>query len=228
MKKQIKNRLGAILTLLTALPFASLAQADDVDFSCMSYKVWSKSHVSNQYRSYDIVVQNDCPGAVYWAMCIERLDLNTHKVIETHNPTGYVDEGKKARVNLNLKQDMTQSRFRNRFQEFYVDIGYSIDGLPVARCYAKQCEAEKSALRSEISANEKAWKEAEKSFHAKISAECPDTGWDQETHDECVSNLMSDSDSRLEVFAATDQELREQMAAIDPDTCQVYSGELVP
>ena len=228
MKMQMQSAITAILALFAALPLTALAQESGVDFSCMSYKVWSKSHVSNQYRSYDIVVQNDCPGAVYWAMCIERLDLNTHKVTETHNPTGYVEEGKKARVNLNLKKDINKSKFRNRFQEFYVDIGYSIDGLPVAHCYATQCEARKATLRGEIRANEKAWKEAEKSLEAKISAECPNTGWDEATHDECVSKAMSHSDSGLDAFASTDKELREQMAAIDPDTCQVHSGELVP
>jgi len=228
MKIPMRNFNCAFFALLVYLPMTALAQDSGVDFSCLSYQVWGKSHVSNQYRSYDIVIQNDCPGAVYWAMCIERLDLNTHKVTETHNPTGYVDEGKKARVNLNLKKDMNKSKFRNRFQEFYVDIGYSIDGLPVAHCYGTQCENKKAPLRAEISANETAWKEAKKSLEAKISAECPDTGWETATHDECVSKAMAGSDSALAGFAATDRKLREQMAAIDPETCRVYSGELAP
>lgn len=65
MKIPMRNSTCAFLALLVCLPLTALAADSGVDFSCMSYQVWSKSHVSNQYRSYDIVIQNDCPGAVY-------------------------------------------------------------------------------------------------------------------------------------------------------------------
>lgn len=228
MKIKIKNHFPTMLCLASLLPFGTAAQAADIDFSCMSYKVWGKSHVSDQYTSYDIVLQNNCPGSVYWAMCIERLDPETHKAIETHNPTGYVDAEKKARVNLNLYKRAGHTEFRNRFQEFYVDIGYSIDSLPVANCYASQCEKNKSGLRVEISANEKAWERAEKALAARISAECPDTGWDPASFAQCESKVREINQSEMDAYVVKDQELREQMAAIDPEKCRVYSGDLVP
>lgn len=228
MKSKIKSRTAAVMALAVVPFLATGAWAADVDFSCMSYKVWGKSHVSDQYTSYDIVIQNNCPGSVYWAMCIERIDPVTHKVVETHNPTGYVDAEKKARVNLNLYKRLDDKPFRNRFQEFYVDIGYSIDSLPVAQCYAAQCESSKKALRSEIDANEKAWEKAEKALAARIEAECPDTGWDTDSLAECQSKVRTANESEMEAYVTKDQELRDQMAAIDPEICQVYSGDLVP
>ncbi len=227
MTKQKKYGFPIFLILCCSLNGAISAQAAEVDFSCMSYKVWGKSHVSDQFTSYDIVIQNSCPGSVYWAMCIERLDPDTHKVIETHNPTGYVDAEKKARVNLNLYKTSGKDLFRNRFQEFYVDIGYSIDSLPVPKCYASQCEAKKSALRQEIRSNEAAWKSAEKALAARIKADCPDTGWDTATFEECASKVKEANAPEMDAFSIKDQELRDQMAAVDPDICKIYSGDLV-
>jgi len=225
------NKMSFIpaILVLAVVPFLTTgAWAADVDFSCMSYKVWGKSHVSDQYTSYDIVIQNNCPGSVYWAMCIERIDPDTHKIVETHNPTGYVDTEKKARVNLNLYKRPGDNQFRNRFQEFYVDIGYSIDSLPVANCYAAQCENKKKELRSQIDANERAWEKAEKALRASITAECPNTGWDTDSHAECASKVRAASQSEMEAYVLKDEELRAQMAAIDPDICGVHSGDLVP
>jgi len=228
MKKLNMSIFPFILAASTWLAGAVTAQAAEVDFSCMSYKVWPKSHVSSQYMSYDIVIQNSCPGAVYWAMCIERLDPNTSKVIETHNPTGFVEVDKKARVNLNLYKKAGNDVFRNRFQEFYVDIGYSIDSLPVSHCYAKPCEAKKSTLRKAIKTNEAAWEQAEKKLNAKIAADCPDTGWDKVNPSECASKVRESSKDDFKAFAEKDRELRNQMAEIDPEICKVYSGGLVP
>ena len=227
MKTQNKSSCPAILVLSAFLAGASPVQAAEVDFSCMTYKVWGKSHVSDQFKSYDIVLQNSCPGAVFWVMCIERLDLDSHKVVETHNPTGHVEADKKARVNLNLYRKPENTEFRNRFQEFYVDISYSIESLQAPKCYATQCEAKKSTLRAEIRANESAWEKAEKALAARITAECPDSGWDQATFAECQSNVRAGNEAEMEEFPLKDQELRDQMAAIDPDTCQIYSGDLV-
>ncbi|MCJ7815237.1 MAG: hypothetical protein MUP31_04210 [Xanthomonadales bacterium] len=227
MKKQNKSSFPAILALSSCLAFAIPVQAAEVDFSCMSYKVWGKSHISDQYTSYDVVIQNSCPGSVYWAMCIERLDPDSHKVVETHNPSGYVDAEKKARVNLNLHKKSGNSLFRNRFQEFYVDIAYAIDTLPVPKCYAAQCEAKKGAIRAEIRANETAWESAEKALAARIAAECPDTGWDTASFSECGSKVREANASEMEEYPLKDQELRDQMAAIDPEICEVYSGDLV-
>jgi len=226
MTRKETVRFFSILTLVYFLAPAVSAHAEEVDFSCMSYRVWGKSHVSDKYNSYDIVVQNQCPGAVFWAMCIERIDPETNKIAETHKPTGHVVEGKKARVNLNLYKDKDLTKFRNRFQEFYVDVGYSLSNSPVAQCHAAQCEREKRSLRKEIRANESAWESAENELAAKVKNECPDTGWDSVISQECEQKTRAAGSAEVEQFAARDLELREQMAAIDPEKCRIRSGEL--
>jgi len=226
MKKLKKSSFTAILAIGACQAGIFPAQAAEVDFSCMTHKVWPKSHVSSQYTSYDIVITNSCPGSVYWAMCIERLDLDSHKVVETHNPTGYVEADKTARVNLNLFKKPGNDVFRNRFQEFYVDIGYSIDNLPRPVCHAKQCEAKKAALRTAIKANETSWKKAERALAAQIARDCPNNGWDQASAAECSTKVRKSTAPEMDSYAVKDGELRQQMADIDPETCQIYSGDL--
>lgn len=227
MKKPTSRALIFFLVLFFGLLPGVPAQAADVDFSCMSYRVWPKSHLSSEYKNYDIVVHNQCPGAVYWAMCIERIDPDTFEIAETHNPTGYVEEGKKARVNLNLRKHPNDGKFRSRFQEFYVDVGYSIDGRPSPDCFAARCEAEKRSVRLDIKANEKAWEQANRALAARVKKECPDTGWDTLQSRECEDRVRATGQVELERFAARDLELREQIAVIDPESCLVYSGDLV-
>ena len=111
MKKLIKTGFPAVLIFVLCLIYTTAAQAEEVDFSCMDYKVWGKGHVSANYQDYDIVIYNRCPGAVYWSMCIERLDPWTNKVVETHEPTGHVDADKKARVNLQLARTRANHSF---------------------------------------------------------------------------------------------------------------------
>ena len=226
MNTSTKGKIFFALVLFFGWLSAVPVQAEEVDFSCMNYRVWPKAHLSSEYKNYDIVVQNQCPGAVYWAMCIERIDPDTFKVAETHNPTGYVEEGKKARVNLNLPKHPDNGKFRSRFQEFYVDVGYSIDGRPSPNCFATQCETEKRAFRLDIAANERAWAQADRALAARVRNECPDTGWDTVQSRECEDGVRAAGQAELEKFAARDLELREQMAAIDPETCLVYSGDL--
>ncbi|MBT8047869.1 MAG: hypothetical protein HKO99_01435 [Xanthomonadales bacterium] len=226
MKKPTNNPFPMLAALLCMLLPAMPAQAAEVDFSCMNYRVWSKSHLSSEYRSFDIVVQNQCPGSVYWAMCIERIDPDTFVVAETHNPTGYVEEGKKARVNLNLRKHPNDAKFRSRFQEFYVDVGYSIDGAPAPNCFASQCEAKKRSLRLEIRENENVWEQAERALSERIKNECPDTGWDTLQSQECEDRVKAASQAELQRFEATDLELREQVTEIEPGDCRSYSGEL--
>jgi hypothetical protein len=226
MKKWIRVGFPAILTIILFSIPVPAALAGDVDFSCMSYKVWGKSHVSDRFREYDIVLQNRCPGDLYWSMCIERMDPWTNEVLETHTPTGYVEEDKKARVNLQLKRNKRQSQFRNRFQEFYVNFAYEIETPAKAACFARQCETKKRDLRAKLRANEAAWERADKSLAARVASECPDTGWDTESSEECEATLREAGRAEMEQFSRTDQELREKMNAIDPEHCQVWSGEL--
>ena len=130
-------------TFLTAILFAVplSATAADVDFSCMKHEVRPIIQVTDQHQEFDVRVHNNCPGDVYWAMCIERMDPWTHKVIETHNPTGYVQEGKRARVNLHMKNTPKESLAEGRIQEFYVNVAYGIKGAEMPSCNAKACEA---------------------------------------------------------------------------------------
>ena len=225
MKILIKTGFPAALIFVLFFIFATAAQAEEVDFSCMDYKVWSKGHVSANFRDYDIVVYNRCPGAVYWSMCIERLDWSTNRIVETHEPTGYVDVDKKARVNLQLPKNPRKSQFRSRYQEFYVNIGYALEMPVSSECYASRCETQKRDLRAQVRANETAWEHAEKALAARIKSECPESGWDK-SHEECEAAVREANQAEMDQFPVKDQELREQMAAIDPEHCQVWSGEL--
>ncbi len=82
-------------------------------------------------------------------------------------------------------------------------------------------------MRQGIKSNEAAWKSADKALTAKIKADCPDTGWDKATYEECAAKVKDAKASEMEAFATKDQELRDQMAAVDPDHCTLYSGDLV-
>jgi len=226
----ILKRTGITAGLIALLLFApvSTLQAAEVDFSCMSYKVWPKRHLSHRYREFDIVLQNHCPGPVYWSMCIERIDAKTLSVWETLKPAGYIETEKKARVNLQAQKNEGTSTFRRRFEEFYVNIGYAVDSASSADCFATQCEASKRDLRAAIKANEVAWEKSENAVVVQIASECPDEGWDPAGWQDCSVRIRESGESRMEQFALKDTELRENMAAVDPDRCTTSSGALVP
>lgn len=217
---------AGLVALLSFVPMSAVSAAE-IDFSCMSYKVWPKSHLSNQFREYDIVLKNDCPGAVYWSMCIERLDPDTNRVWETLTPAGYVEPEKKSRVNLQTQKDETPATFRQRYEEFYVSIGFAVDSAATAECVARQCESQKSDLRAAVRGNEKAWEKTEKALATRIADECPDSGWDTAGREECLTQLRESSKEQIQAFSLRDTQLREEMAAIDPDRCTVWSGDLV-
>lgn len=226
MNKTIKAGIPAIMAVLSVLVPFSAVQADDVDFSCMKYRVWGKSHLSDRFREFDIVLENRCPGPANWTMCIERMDPWTNKILETHTPSGHVLPEKKARVNLHLKRGSEDRSFHNRFQEFYVNISYSISGAPSVECYASQCEEKKKGIREQIRANENAWKQTNNNIKALIAEECPDSGWDKTTLEECELGIREAQKDQLELYVENDVLLREQLAAIDPEHCQVWSGAL--
>jgi hypothetical protein len=226
MKKRITAGFPAFLATVLFIFPTMASPASDVDFSCVSYKVWRKDHLSDRYKDYDITLQNDCPGSVYWAMCIERVDPWSGKIVEEHIPTGYLEADKQSRVNLHLNRNPNESKFRNRFQEFYVNLGYSIDGAASVTCNASRCEAEKRSLREQVRANEAAWKRAEKSLAKLVERDCPDTGWDPATREECAAKVGKSSQVEMKTYPILDQDLRKKMAAIDPENCQVWSGDL--
>jgi len=226
MNNRIKAGIPAILAIVSlAFPFSAI-QAVEIDFSCIEYRVWGKSHLSDRYREFDIVLENRCPGPANWTMCIERMDPWTNKVLETHTPSGHILPEKKARVNLQLKRASKDRVFHNRFQEFYVNFGYSINDAPSVECYARQCEEKKKDIRGQIRANEKAWKQTDHKINSQIAEECPDSGWDKTTREECEREIREAQRVQMELYVENDVLLREQITTIDPLHCQVWSGEL--
>lgn len=229
MKRSIK-RTGASALLglgLLAQPGHAL-RAADVDFSCMSHQARGKVRVAERYKEYDVVIENRCPGPVYWALCIERVDPYTHRVVETHTPTGYIEPDQTSKVNLQLKKGPEKMTFRQRFQEFYVGAGYAIDALPSAACPARECEATRRELRQRIDANLAAWDQAQRRLDTRLAEECPESGWGAtEEVDTCRAPIREAGQEELQRHAETDETLRRELQDAGPKSCRVYGGDLV-
>jgi len=195
-----------------------------VDFSCMKEQVRPIIQVTDQHREFDLVVRNECPGAVNWAMCVERLDPWNHRILESHTPLGYVEAGKRSRVNLQMKATPSPDGYENRAQEFYMSVAYSIQGQPKAPCVARACEAKKQKLRSEQSRNSSAWRQARKALEVRVEKECPEHGWNTENLKACRESVVNAASEQMLAFEEADTSVREQLNAIDPDTCTVHGG----
>ena len=198
--------------------------AAEVDFSCMTEQVRPIIQVTDQHREFDLVVRNECPGAVNWAMCVERLDPWTHRVLETHTPLGYVEAGKRSRVNLQMKATPSPDGYENRAQEFYMSVAYAIQGQPEATCVARACEAQKQKLRAEQSRNSAAWRKARRALEARVESECPEHGWNTDDVKACRQAVVDAASEQMMAFEEADNAVREQLNAIDPDTCTVHGG----
>lgn len=215
--------LTSLLAVSVSIPVTFL-QAKEVDFSCMSYEVKEKIQVSNIYREYDIILENRCPGSVYWSMCIERMDPWTHEIAEALTPSGIIQMEKKSRVNLQMKRRLDESRSRQAFQEFYLNIGYALK-LPVnTLCVAPVCESKRRGLRTKFRSNDAAWQKAKKTLTARISTECPQSGWDSSTQDVCEAKIRENSQATMGQFAQKEKELKNKLSAVDPGRCQVHAG----
>ncbi|MGK2925288.1 MAG: hypothetical protein ACSLE2_06680 [Lysobacterales bacterium] len=202
-------------------------RAAETDFSCVSHEVRSKIQVAERYKEYDVILQNACPGPVYWSMCIERMDPLSHEVLEVHTPSGYLEADNRARVNLQMKKGPERMTFRHRYQEFYVNIGYAINAAASAACAAKGCEAERRDLRTRLDANVTAWEKAEKELAAQLARECPQSGWDKTQEvDTCEAGIREGVSAELEQYAATDAELRAQLQEEGLERCRVHGGDL--
>ncbi len=224
------NKIACLVPLLAALALsfsAHSARAAEVDFSCMKERVRGIIQVSDRYKEYDIIMRNQCPGAVYWSMCIERLDPWTHKTLETHNPAGMIEAEKKARVNIQMKKTPNAANSLARFQEFYVNVDYAINPPAKASCVASRCEAKKRNLRAQLSANGSAWQQAKKALADRIGQACPDTGWESAKED-CEEKIREASQEEMDGFAQKDEALKLQMAEIDPELCEVHAGGIAP
>ena len=218
--------LAAITLGITAV--SAVQAAEPVDLSCMSHMVRGKTPLTDRYKEYDIIVQNRCPGPVYWKMCIERLDAVTHKVIEVHTPAGYIEAEKKARVNVQMKPGPESMAFRKRYQSFYVDVGYAVNDAAVPGCIASSCEAAKAPIHRQIDQNLAAWARAEAALEQRLADECPETGWGRtEEVETCETAIREAAAEELERLAAADAALREELQAAGPDHCVIEGGDLI-
>ena len=144
-------------------------------------------------------------------------------------PTGYVDTGQKIRVNLQMKKGPDSMDFQQRFQEFYVTAGYSIDPPARARCIAASCEAARREVRGRIDANLQVWEAAEAALKRELDAECPESGWGKtEEVEQCAAAIRANAQPRLDELAQNDAALREELTLTGPPGCRLYAGGLVP
>jgi hypothetical protein len=220
-------RKFAYITIFFAVSVSipvTLVQAEEVDFSCMSYNVKGKTQVSENYKEYDIVVHNRCPGSVYWSMCIERMDPWTNEIQVPLTPSGRLEKQKKTRVNLQMKQRRDKSGTREAYQAFYLDIGYAINSAASARCVASGCESKKRSLRKEFRKNDTEWHKLKTALTARVSNECQ-SGWDSSSMDVCEARIREGSLAQLDQFAQKDKELKNKLSAVDREQCQVYASE---
>ena len=208
--------------------FCAGVAAAEVDFSCMSHMVRGKTPLTDRYKEYDVIITNRCPGPVYWTMCIERLDPLTHRILESHTPSGLLEEEGKSRVNLQMKKGPDRMGSQKRYQEFYLSIGYAIKPPARASCVARQCESQHQALRGEIDNNLVAWQKAEANLNDRLAADCPESGWGKtEEVEACQTAVRQELEPELEQLAQTDAQLRERLRSADGDPCLVYAGEPV-
>ncbi len=216
--------LTCLLAVSFSIPLAPLWAAE-VDFSCVSSKVKGKTQVNANHKEYDIVIENRCPGPVYWSMCIERMDPWTNEVKAALTPSGILKVGKKAKVNLQTKKRLDATRSRQDYQEFYLDIGYAIKPPAKARCVASGCESKRRSLRTKFRANDAAWQKANKTLVGRISTECPQSGWDNSEQEVCAAKIRNSAQGSMDRFIQEEKELKSRMATIDPEQCQVYGGD---
>ena len=213
----------ALLTLLS-VTLPGVVSAEEVDFSCMKEAVRPIIQVTDAHQEFDVVIRNQCPGAAYWSMCIERMDPWNFEVVETHTPTGYVEAGKRAKVNLQMKNIPGQSLADGRIQAFYVSHAYGIDQAPVAVCVASGCEAKKRELRAQVADNDRSWAQARQRLQQRLEADCPSSGWGNADVDACRDQVRKSAAGELAVFAETDAALQEKLGNIDPGTCTLHGG----
>ena len=197
-------------------------QAEEVDLSCMKHRVRAKIQVSKRFREFDVLLENRCPGPVYWSMCIERMDPQTRKIKETLTPSGQVQQEKKTRVNLRMAQVSDDSDPRIVFEEFYLGVGFALNPELKAQCVALDCEAKKQDLRTVFTANDNTLQKINTELANRISTECPQSGWSGNDQAECEAGIRQPVQAELDELTNMQNELETQLAAVDPEICQVY------
>ena len=224
--KIILNPCALFVSLVTILLIGTVTplRAEDLDFSCMKHRVLDKTQVSRNYKEFDVILQNQCPGAAYWSMCIERMNPWTIEILETLTPAGQIAKDKKIRVNLRMKNLVDEPNSRQTYEEFYLNIEYAINSDIRADCVASDCESKKRELRAEVRANEKALQKAHKDLAAQIASKCPDSGWGGTEQANCETAVRQDSQAGLDLLEQQRKEIDENLAAVEPEKCQVYGG----
>lgn len=226
---KIPNKTAACTLFLATLVSTQANAADPAEdtFACMTEQVRPIIQVTDQHQEFDVVLRNECPGDVYWAMCIDRMDPWNHRVIESLTPTGYVKAGAKTRVNLQMKAVPDTDGDVVRSQEFYFAVAYAINGPTTASCVAKRCEPQKTALRAELRDNDQAWRKYRRAVEAQQLSECPDHGWNIDDVNDCRQKIAESAGAELAEFRKMDESLRARLGAIDPGTCTVYGGNVL-
>lgn len=202
--------------------------AQEVDFSCMKEWVRGKPQLSDQYKEYDVILHNQCPGSVYWNLCIERVDPATHRVVETHTPSGLIAAEAKSRVNLQLTKGPPEMGGWRRFQEMYVGSGYTLQPPASARCVASECESYKREWRSRLSAHREAWKLARDALEKRLQAECPASAWGRTPENEaCEAELRRSAQPERDRYAAEERRLQEKLRSAGGPGCELHGGDPV-
>jgi hypothetical protein len=210
------------LLLLGALFLAAPVFAQD--FSCMSMDVKSKAQVSAQHMEYDIVFTNDCPGAVYWAACVQTIDPWDYEIGTPLEPRGLVDDGKRAKVNVQMKRTPSPGDGRDAYEWFYVASAYSLEPSVSAQCMARACEAMKSELRKRWAGNDRAWQSALARVEQEAAERCPKTAWDNTEQETCMENVRAEHGEDLAAFETKQQDIQRQLEEIEPVNCVTHGG----
>jgi hypothetical protein len=197
-------------------------QAEEVDLSCMKHRVRAKIQVSGLFREFDVLLENRCPGPVYWSMCIERMGPQSRKILETLTPSGQLQVEKKTRVNLRMARVSDESEPQIVFEEFYLDVGFALNPELKAHCVAIDCEAKKQDLRTAFTATVNALQKLNTALADRISTECPQSGWSGNDQAECEAGIRQAVQAELDEITNSQNELETQLAAVDPEVCQVY------
>jgi hypothetical protein len=213
-----------LVFLLCLQPFTA-TMAEEVDFSCVNQTVLSRTPVTERLREFDVVLENDCPGAVNWTMCIERMDPFTNRVSETLTPSGQIEKDKKSRINLQMQKMEDRQNELSGYEEFYVNTVYAIDSVLPPSCVARKCEADKKSVREKIRANERARQKAKAEVNRKMSRDCPKSGWSDTQQEKCMTQIQKDAKPELESIAETGRELQIELAEINPEQCEIHSAE---
>ena len=218
-------RSPLLLILLLGLQPFTATMAEEVDFSCMTQTVLSKTPVTERAREFDVMLENECPGPVNWTMCIERMDPFTNRVSETLTPSGQIETDKKFRINLQMQKMEDRQNGLSGYEEFYVNTVYGIDSALPPSCVARKCETDKKSVREKIRANERARQKVQAEVNRKMSRDCPKSGWSDAQQEKCMTQIQKDAKPELESIAETGRELQIELAEINPEECAIHSAE---